>query len=119
MDTEQDWEELSRELDRDYTLGLRPRASAEEGETLLAAKLNALIRDDFNALVRLLYRIDVSESRLRQLLDSNKDEDAGRIMARLIMERQLQKIQTRRQFKAANEGKGTGAADPGSEEERW
>lgn len=75
-------------------------ANAEnELKTQLAEKINALIQHDFGALVQLLYRIDVSEVRLRRMLDDNSGEDAGLLIARLIMERQWQKIESRRQFK--------------------
>lgn len=60
--------------------------------------INELINDDFNALVQLLYRIDVSETKLKNLLNQQKDIDASSIIADLIIERQLQKIATKKQF---------------------
>lgn len=69
----------------------------------LAAKVNSLIGTDFSRLVQLLYRMDVSEARLRQLLAANPDKDAGMLIAGLMVERELQKIRTRRQFKASND----------------
>ena len=114
MQTPEHRKELIRELNRHSGLELAESLSADELETVLADRVNALIRTDFSGLVQLLYRIDINESRLRELLRVNADgEDAGRIIARLIMERQGQKIETRRQYKASQ--------DPGpeSEEERW
>jgi hypothetical protein len=58
-----------------------------------------LILSDFNALIGILYRIDVNEARLKELLKIKAGEDAGKIMARLIIERQWQKIQTRKSNK--------------------
>jgi hypothetical protein len=72
--------------------------TAGQLEALLADKLNILIRDDFNGLVGLLYRIDINEGRLRELLRLNKGTDAGKIIARLIIDRQLQKIESRKTF---------------------
>lgn len=86
-------------------------------ETLLAARIHELINGDFNALIGLLYRIDVSEQRLRRLLQENPEGDAGRIIARLVLERQWQKILTRRQFQAG--AKDQSADNEESEEERW
>lgn len=106
----QDRQELIKDLNRDYDLELTEHLTAAELESLLAEKLNVLIQSDFNGLIRLLYRIDINEARLRHLLKENAQENAGRIVASLIMERQWQKIQSRRQFKAP---------DPGSGEERW
>ena len=88
-------EELIQELNRSFDLELGPQGSTEELEDRLASRLNRLIDADFNALVSILYRVDVSETKLKELLSIAAGVDAGRIMARLIIERQLQKIITR------------------------
>jgi hypothetical protein len=90
--------ELIQDLNRFYALELTPSLTLEQLETLLAEKINIMIRDDFATLVQLLYRIDVNETKLRELLRAT-DEPAGKIIAKLIMERQWQKIETRRQYK--------------------
>jgi hypothetical protein len=100
--------ELIKDLNRSYGLGLTDRLSAEGLETGLAERLNALILSDFNALLSILYRVDVNEARLRELLKANEGENAGKIMARLIIERQGQKMQTRKEFgNPQGEGEGT------------
>ena len=58
----------------------------------LAAYVNELIMTNFERLVQLLYRIDVSEEKLKKLLRQNPESDAGLIIANLIIERQKQKI---------------------------
>jgi len=58
----------------------------------LAAYINELILTNFERLVQLLYRIDVSEEKLKKLLRQNPESDAGVIIASLIIERQKQKI---------------------------
>ena len=92
--------ELIQELNQIRPWDLAERLTREEVESALAEKLNNLIRDDFNGLVQLLYRIDVEEPRLRYLLQQHKGEDAGKIIARLIIDRLLKKIETRRQYAA-------------------
>jgi hypothetical protein len=92
--------ELIQELNQIRSWDLAERLTREEVESVLAERLNNLIRDDFNGLVQLLYRIDVEEPRLRYLLQQHKGEDAGRIIARLIIDRLLKKIETRRQYAA-------------------
>ena len=82
-------------------------------EIQLADKINILIQRDFGALVQLLYRIDVPEQKLRRMLDDNNGEDAGRLIARLIMERQWQKIESRRKYRQ------DGAANDETGAERW
>ena len=65
----------------------------------LATYINDMILRDFTGLMNLLYRLDVSETKIRKLLDDMQNEDAGKIIAAVIIERQLQKIKSRQQFK--------------------
>ncbi len=104
-------QELIHELNSIHPWQLAKTLTAEEVETRLAELLDHLIRDDFSGLVRLLYRIDIEEARLRYLLQQHKGEDAGRIIARLIIDRLIRKIETRKQFS-------TGREDI-PEEDRW
>lgn len=62
----------------------------------LAAYCNDLLLHDFPRLVQLLYRVDVSEARLKATLATG--EDAGRIMASLMLERVDQIVRTRKQY---------------------
>lgn len=77
---------------------------------LLVDKINELLTNDFHRLVTILYRMDVSETKLRQLLKDNPGTDAGLIIADMIIERQAQKIRSRKQF---------GQRDNIDEEEKW
>lgn len=63
----------------------------------LAAHLNTLITSDFNKVMSLLYQVDVSEKKVRETLYNSK-ENAGNILATLIIERQQQKIALRKRF---------------------
>ena len=65
----------------------------------LANYLNDLINNDFDYLLTLLYRIDVDEKKVRALLASQLEANAGELIAHLIIERQEQKIKSREQFK--------------------
>jgi hypothetical protein len=68
----------------------------------LSTHINQLIRSDFEKLVSLLYRIDISEPKLRLLLQQKQGEDAADTIADLIIERQLQKIKSRKETKKSN-----------------
>ena len=109
MDTNALIHDLNRCQGWELTEGLTIR----QLEEWLAEKLNAWIRWDFNALVAFLYRVDISESRLRQLLNENQAEDAGMIIAKMVLERQWQKIESRRQHRRDDSGMDSGDA------ERW
>ncbi len=90
---------LIRSLNKDLAIELPERITLEEIKRILGTRINELIRTDFNKLVYLLYRIDVSESKLKYLLKKTAGEDAGDIIAALIIERQLMKIRSRKEFK--------------------
>lgn len=77
----------------------------------LADFINQLILEDFEKLVTLLYRIDVSEKKLKTMLAEHSMSDAGKIIAQLIIDRQIQKIKTRNEIHTQD--------DASSEEERW
>lgn len=64
---------------------------------LLAGRINHLINADFSKLVQILYRIDVNETKLKRLLKENDTANAADIIAALVVERQLQKITSRRE----------------------
>jgi hypothetical protein len=53
----------------------------------LEQAINELIKNDFSRLVQLLYRIDVSEAKLKNILSANPNEDAGKLIAQVIIER--------------------------------
>ena len=78
-----------------------------------AQYFNSLIQNDFATLLSLLYRIDISENKLRYLLKKNPGEDAGELIASLVVERLLQKIKSREEYRSKPN---MPAEDPGSEE---
>jgi hypothetical protein len=102
--------ELIRLLNKELATDLADTLSYKEIHTRLAARVNELIKNDFERLVSLLYRIDVSEQKLKSLLRQSPDEDAGNIIAALVLERQQQKLKTRKQF---------GQRDKDVNEEEW
>ncbi|MBC9811998.1 hypothetical protein H9Y05_05850 [Crocinitomicaceae bacterium CZZ-1] len=66
----------------------------------LSAYLNELVLSDFNQLVSILYRMDVSESKVRAALaDASGTVSAGEIIARLLIEREQEKMEWRRKFR--------------------
>lgn len=77
----------------------------------LVAFVNGLITDDFNQLITLLYRLDINEKKLKQTLADHPDQNAGELIAKLIIDRQEEKKKSREAFKQKDLD--------GSEEERW
>jgi hypothetical protein len=105
---------LRSDLNHSYGLDLPEAASIEMLESILADRINTLITTDFNGLISLLYRIDVPETGVRQLLRENPTLDAGKLISGLVLERVWQKILTRRMY----DNNRNGGPEAG-EEERW
>ncbi|HRG83096.1 MAG TPA: hypothetical protein PLO99_11325 [Chitinophagaceae bacterium] len=103
-------QELADLLQKDAGLILSPQKNMEDIRTALANHVNQLINTDFDRLVSLLYRIDVPEKKMRYLLEQQQGENAPLLIADLIIERQLQKIESRKQFKKD---------DPIPDDEKW
>lgn len=59
-----------------------------------------LIQTDFEKLIFLLYKIDVSENNLKKLLQQNTNTNTAEIIAKTIVERFEQKIKTKQSFKS-------------------
>jgi len=62
--------------------------------------INHLLLNDFNKLVQVLYRVDVSEQKLKKLLQKNQTTDAAVIITDLLIERQEEKIKIKNSFKS-------------------
>jgi N-acetylglucosamine kinase-like BadF-type ATPase len=103
--------ELVKLVNKEMAIELSEQISMEELQEKLSAHINRLIQNNFEQLVNLLYRIDVSEPKIKSLLQIQPGINAGDIIANLIIERQLQKIKSRQQFKTNN--------DNFTEEEKW
>jgi hypothetical protein len=103
--------ELVLQVNKELALTLSEKISMEELRSQLAIYVNHLILHNFEQLVSLLYRIDVSEAKIKSFLSRQTDENAGDIIASLIIERQLQKIKSREQFKQQDNNF--------EEEEKW
>ncbi len=86
-------------------------ASADNAAVLLAEKINYLIVHDFNRLIQILYRADISEKKLKQMLAENETEDAGKLIAALFIQRQAEKIKSRQKNRRDE--------NDIAEEERW
>lgn len=90
-------------IGRSLDIELQENLSMDELKKIIAAYINPLISNNFNKLISILYRMDINESKLKQLLADNPDKDAGIIIADLIIERQMQKLRSRESFRKKGE----------------
>ena len=103
--------ELVNEINSSLSLQL-PATLDEAGlQAMLAEHINYLILHDFQKLIFVLYRVDVSETKLTSVLQQHTGADAGKIIAALLIERQVQKMDSKLRSRDRQQ--------PESDEERW
>jgi hypothetical protein len=98
---------LNNQLDTNFPETIPKQLLVEK----LSIFIDDLIQNNFQKLVAILYKIDVSEKKLKQLLQESEGVNAAGIISTLIIERQQQKIESRKKF----------SPRPGNdeEEEKW
>lgn len=74
----------------------------EEFRKYLTEKLAEMLDSNFNLLVNTLYRIDISENKFSELFSGKDRNNIPEKLADLIIERQIQKIRFRQQYKEGN-----------------
>jgi len=94
--------EIISQLSQSLEIQLPVKISLAQLKMILSGHINHLITNDFNKLLRVLYKVDVSEKLLKASLQEHT-QDAATVIAEMIIERQLQKIKTREQFKTDND----------------
>ncbi len=90
---------LIENINQSLEISLPVTISSKELKEKLTAFINDLINHDFEKLVFYLYRIDVNENKMKQLLDQREGENAAGLIADLIIERQIEKIISRKETK--------------------
>lgn len=103
-------QQLILSLSNDLSIQIGDSLDREEIQLMVRERVSELLQKDFHGLITLLYRLDVSEEKLKKLLETNQDKDAADIISQLIVERQLQRIKSRNDFRSNNNV---------SEEEKW
>ncbi|HSC53992.1 MAG TPA: hypothetical protein VLC98_10240 [Phnomibacter sp.] len=77
--------------------------SSPEWFAQLKHLVQEMINYNFDGLLQMLYHVDVSEEKLRTTLAAFPANDAADLISDLLMERQLQKIKSRREFAQRDE----------------
>lgn len=88
-------------LNKELSLELSEKLRMNELEEQLSNQINHLINTDFEKLIYYLYRIDVNETKMKQVLQQQGGEHAAQLIAQLIISRQLQKMKSRAEHGSA------------------
>ncbi|MGB0884936.1 MAG: hypothetical protein ACPGR5_00775 [Chitinophagales bacterium] len=70
---------------------------------LLSLYIQELINTDFEHLLYLLYKIDVGEKKVKEAIMNSKPEEAHIIIAKMILKREKEKVETRKKYKVNKE----------------
>ncbi len=95
-----DFKEPTTLICQDFELDLpfgEQAYSKEEVRKWLANVIARLMHEDMERLLWILYRLDISEKKAIEALSLSAAPDLA--LADLVIERKLQKIQTRKQYK--------------------
>ncbi len=88
---------------RDFELA-EPKNELSEQELLayLADAIAYMIEHKMDFLLSLLYRLDVAERKINEALIPGNKEDANIALAKLVLERQKQRLATKRAYREQN-----------------
>ncbi len=92
-----------------FDVAVPPHISEAELLGFMAGKLDSLMKNDNHGYWLLLYQLDIDEKLVKQIL--HNDEQPNLPIAKLVLDRQLQKIESRRKFKMP--------PPDADDEERW
>lgn len=85
---------INKQLDTNFAESI----SMVDLQQELSVYINHLIETDFEKLLNILYKVDVDENKLKQLRKLEAGKDAGVIITGLIIERELQKLNSRKKY---------------------
>lgn len=100
---EKDLDQTRQLIARDFELEPTGDSISEEALLdLLADRIAWLIEYRMGFLLSLMYRLDIPESRVNEALSPAHPEPANLALAKLVLERQKQRIRTKREYRQDN-----------------
>ena len=95
--------EVSVIITRDFGLNdteLIAFDSADAFKHKLTDIIRYLLDKDFEKLLHAMYRIDINEDKLKAVLASPSPDEVAPNLAQLVIEREMQKVETRRKYRS-------------------
>ncbi|MCA6078005.1 hypothetical protein [Fulvivirga sedimenti] len=93
--------QLNQLINKHLPDSITPLSEETSGEELMEAvrkRLKFLLDTDMERLLHTLYRIDVAENRVREILSSTDPDLIDTALTELVIERIRQKLETRRKY---------------------
>lgn len=86
---------ICKDLGLEEELEMMEESSFESLTTYLERQINYLLDHDFNRLMNAMYRIDIPDHQVNEMLHSSKQGELALNIAKAIIEREKQKVITR------------------------
>ena len=100
--TERVWAQAQKDFAMEaLDLENRHVTTLDEIYAIIYPEITRYIQQDFNAIMRLLYRIDISELKVKKQMDLMPDDTAA-ALSTLILKREIQKVVLRKQYSSEN-----------------
>lgn len=93
---------IGKDLDLSETTALTKVSAYDELKEYLVKEIKILLDSNFQQLLSVLYRIDVSEAKAKQAFALLNNNAIANKLAELILERQYQKAKTRIAYRKQN-----------------
>ncbi len=91
-------ESLQNALSQNWGLAKNPALSMEDLKRALRSKIDSLLQDDMHALVQLMYRLDINESKFHNAMSAQNSDERVNALTDLIIERELQRVEFRNKY---------------------
>ncbi|ELR70392.1 hypothetical protein C900_03746 [Fulvivirga imtechensis AK7] len=90
---------IQKDLSLDHESLPESVASTDDLKNALVPVINYLLNKDLNRLLNALYRIDISEKKVKEVLTIAHPENMAPQLAELIVQREMQKVITRNKYR--------------------
>lgn len=88
--------QIIKNINNTMDLNIHHANTLDELKHLLALHIEKMLLNDVEKLFNILYRIDIEETEVKNNLYHNPPDIASQLLAESIIERQLQKIDSRK-----------------------
>jgi hypothetical protein len=89
---------IRKDLGIEEELEMKEETSLDSLTTYLERQINYLLDHNFNKLINAMYRIDIPDYKVNEILHSSKSGELALNLAKAIIEREKQKVITRLQY---------------------
>jgi hypothetical protein len=89
---------ICKDLGLEEELKLTEKSSFDSLKAYLEHQINYLLDHDFNRLMNAMYRIDIPDYKVNEILHSSKSDELALNLAKAIIEREKQKVLTRQHY---------------------